>query len=290
MQSVFDLLLLYLELPARYLSEAFNIDITNSSQSYCKFYFITSDGLRLLSPSLLMWACLDRYLSSCGGSRYRQLAQMKLARYTIPITIIISFLLFSYVPFFYEVYQIPNTTIIVCFINGDRKTQFHLIYFSFVTALLPTILLVLFSLLTLKNVRHQRHQIQPINHSLHRRRDRQMVRLMLCQTFIYIAFGLPFLLISIYLSFTTASTTVLSSFVIQLCLLINYFDFVYSFYVNTLSASMYRKEFIKLLNKLMKILFRSTIIERRYLSQHFGQQSTSFRLNRITTLQPQTTN
>ncbi|CAF1653837.1 unnamed protein product, partial [Didymodactylos carnosus] len=174
-QSIVHLVFFCTVLPIRYLLESFQIDLTVQSGSFCKFHLVTLYVIRILSPCLLIWSCLDRYLSSSSNSKYRQMSQVKITKYTIPITIVCCFLLLIYVPIHFDVYQTTPTSAPVCYVESIQYSRFHSIIYAITSGVLPQILSILFSLLTLKNVRNQRqriqHTISTVNTStLHQRR------------------------------------------------------------------------------------------------------------------------
>ncbi|CAF1069467.1 unnamed protein product [Didymodactylos carnosus] len=129
--------------------------------------------------------------------------------------------------------------------------------------------MIIFGLLTIRNIRKQRRQIQSIHSTSHRQRDRQMIRLMLAQTSVFILLLLPLTIASLINSFV--STTVISQSMqislIRLTSIVLYFNMINSFYLNTLTSTIYRREGLKILNVLMKRVFNSMFIERYYLQQ-----------------------
>ncbi|CAF1589085.1 unnamed protein product, partial [Didymodactylos carnosus] len=180
---------------------------------------------------------------------------------------------------------------ILCNIYNSHYVQFHYIFFTILSNLSPPLLLLVFGLLTLKNVRHQRQQIHAANNNnnnqLYRRRDNQMIRLMLYQAFIYVLFALPLALIATVNAFNTPTTVTL--FLQKAFIVVSFFNFILSFFINTLSATIYRQEFLKQLIFISKKLFRSTWIEKRFIHRQQKQrQIKRFTFKRTVTVQQQT--
>ncbi|CAF1018020.1 unnamed protein product [Didymodactylos carnosus] len=153
---------------------------------------------------------------------------------------------------------------------------------------MPILVLFLFGLLTLRNIRQHRQQVHVATYhasvNLHRRRDRQMIRLILCQTCVYVILSLPSTITLTYNSYVLPPSAT-AAFLTQLFGILTYTLFAIGFFINILSAAVYRQEFLKILNQIFKKIFRSTLIERRFLDRRQPQtQMASTLVRRVSTL------
>ncbi|CAF0757721.1 unnamed protein product [Didymodactylos carnosus] len=260
-QSTSNLLFLYLVLPIRFMVNGYNYDSTILSWSFCKFSAYLLYALRLLPAAFLICASIDRYASSSSILKYHQLSQVKVTKFTIPTIILCCFLFYLYIPIYYKIYQVP-TGARTCYITDSQISHYHNICYTIITSIIIPLLLVIFGLLTLKNIRQHRRRVfirQAHNELLHRKRDSQVLLLMFYQTSSYFLLSLPIAIILIYTSFTT---NYVSTKIIQFCLkffiFLSYFNFIIGFFVNVISATIYRQEFLKLVNRSFTILRQFT--------------------------------
>ncbi|CAF1239507.1 unnamed protein product [Didymodactylos carnosus] len=280
-ESAASLLYVWLIITIRYFAEVYQMSFFVYTTQSCGFYYYSAYAIRQLCSSLYVLVSVDRYFSSSSNVRFRQFSEVKTTRYTIPIVILTAFLMYLYLPAYYKLSRTPSGTF-VCSIPDSAINQFTLMFFTTLTVILTTLLLLVFNVLTLKNIRRHRHQLHVTtnNLSLHRRRDRQMIKIMLYQTFLYLCLCLPQLLVGTYASFITPLTITIAFFA-KLFLFVSFLNYVCRCFVNTTVAPMYRHALFKLLNRWWKKLFcDSTLIERYFLVQQH-QQRTQFTQTRI---------
>jgi hypothetical protein len=117
-----------------------------------------------------------------------------------------------------------------------------------VSSLFPSFLMLLFGCLTLKNVRQRRQLVQRAGENrATRRTDSQLLRMLAAQVLVIIISTLPFCVDQLYISFTssfTKSTLKIAqdNLAAQITAIVTYFAYSSSFYLYTLSGTIFRKE------------------------------------------------
>jgi len=119
----------------------------------------------------------------------------------------------------------------------------------------PSFLMLLFGFLTLNNVRQRRQLVQGVgeNRSI-RRTDRQLLRMLAAQVLVIIISTLPFSIDQLYTSFTSSFTKStlriaqenLASIIVSI---VTYFAYTSSFYLYTLTGTIFRKEALKIFGR-----------------------------------------
>ncbi|CAF0739714.1 unnamed protein product [Didymodactylos carnosus] len=143
-----------------------------------------------------------------------------------------------------------------CRNNQNLSYNRFLAFFSLgFFAISPPILMTLFGLLTLMNIRTRRRRVVPINVRQTRQTDFQLFRMLLCQVTFYIILVSPFN--AMYAASTIlGQTSSLFNFIYKISRLFYFLSYSTSFYIYTLSARLYRKEFLKIVNTVLRRLFK----------------------------------
>jgi hypothetical protein len=123
------------------------------------------------------------------------------------------------------------------------------------SSLCPSFLMLLFGFLTLRNVHQRRQLVQRVgeNRAI-RRTDNQLLRMLAAQIFLIIIATLPFCINQLYSSFTssfTKSTLKIAqdNLANQITNIVTFFAHSSSFYLYTLSGTIFRKEVLKILGR-----------------------------------------
>jgi hypothetical protein len=172
--------------------------------------------------------------------------------------------------------QINSTTLAVtCYARvGIYRVLSDLQYLIFY-ALGPPPLMLLFGLLTLNNLRKNRRLVQPDSHRTNqstsntsKKRDTQLLVMLLFQILIIIGFTLPFAIQKLVDTFVsrveqTAVEKAQYSLLTGTLRLLSYGSHTLGFFFYTLAARIFRLELIRIVNKLFRFfirrsLFRST--------------------------------
>lgn len=262
--SIFNLISIVSGLSTRLLANWF-FDIIDRIEFLCQlraFILLTS---RTIAAWLIMLATFDRWLLSCLNIQYRRLSKIKNAKRGMIIIIIISIVIYSLIFYCYEA-NLINTPLkcysktIKCRILTDQ-------IYTFLTILIPLILMMLFGFLTMSNVRKIHHRARvPFNQTLiiheHRQRlksiDRHLFVMLLIQIIFLTVFTLPQSIEMIYLTITTnqlksSLQNTIENSIFTFSLLLTYLASGIPFYIYTLSGGrVFRQGFFMLIRKIIR--------------------------------------
>jgi hypothetical protein len=255
--TCYDLFVVFLIMPVRILSNS-NINAANYNLGLCKVESFAFYVTRVISIWLIVMACIDRYLHSSSSERIRRMSSLKSAKISTGIISIIVLILYFHMLVYYEIANVTNQfgsiTPQCNPQNGIYRTFFgfwHLIF----TSLFPSFLMLLFGFLTLKNVRQRRQLVQRAGENrVIRRTDSQLLRMLAAQVLVIIITTLPFCVYQLYISFTssfTKSTLKIAqdNLAGQVTGIVTYFAHSSSFYLYTLSGTIFRKEVVKIFGR-----------------------------------------
>jgi len=257
--TCFNLFIVGVILPVRILSNGFNIDIANYNLGICKIETFAFYSARLISCWLIVFACIDRYLHSSRRVQTRRLSSLKTARWIIVITIIVNISFCSHMIVYFEISNVPNPSgniVSVCNIRNHIYLIFMTIWFMILYSLCPSFFMLLFGSLTLNNIRHNNqivHRHPEINR-IRRRTDIQLFQMLISQVFVIIISTLPYFIYQLYaLSTINVVKNTLriaqENLAYQSVASITSFAHSTSFYLYTLSGTVFRKEFYKILRQ-----------------------------------------
>jgi len=245
--SIDNILVIYTNLLTRLLATGYSNDITQLSDFLCKFRFYGGYSALALSPYFMILACFDRYCLSSISVARRAWCNRKTAIKLTFGAILLALLVYLHMGIFFE-RRFTNTSV-VCYSRPGVYDLFYRIFFLVIYCLLPSFCLGILCVLTLKNIRQQVQRINPAlangNH-LHRRIDRQMIRMLIGQIVTQLACILPFAILNLIGLFINSSTVIYNFFFEILCLPL-FVSYATSFYVFTLSSRIYQQELKKIL-------------------------------------------
>jgi hypothetical protein len=268
--SIFNLISIVSGLSTRILS-SLNFDITDRIEFLCQLRAFTLLTSRTIAYWLIMLAIFDRWLLSCINVHYRRLSKLKNAKQGMMIIIIISIIIYSLIFYCYE----PNliNTPLKCYSKTIKCRILTDQIYTFVTILIPLILMILFGFLTISNVRkmHYRAQISfrsRFNQTLitreYRRRfksiDRHLLVMLLVQISFLTIFTLPQTIEMIYLTITTnqfksSLQNTIENSIFTFSLLLTYLASGIPFYIYTLSGGrLFRERFFILIRQLIQLI------------------------------------
>ncbi len=257
----FNLFVIFVVIPVRIVSEGFNMDLANYNLGICKTEIFAFNTARTISCWLIVLACVDRYFHSSKSAHLRRISSLKTAKWAIGITIVAIPILYSHMIIYYEIYNIPNqfgNIIPECYgqkgIYRTFKSFWYIVFYS----LCPSSLMFLFGFLTLIQLRQQRqvaHRTQEINQRVrYTRTDRQLLHMLVGQSLVIIIATLPFTVYQLYTSLTIslAKSTLrlaLENLAGETAGMLTYFAHSSSFYLYTLTGTVFRKEFLKIIGR-----------------------------------------
>jgi len=124
-----------------------------------------------------------------------------------------------------------------------------------VSSLCPSFLMLLFGLLTLKNVRERRQLVRRGgDNTAIRRTDTQLLRMLTAQVLVIIIATLPFSINQLYIALTSSLTKstlriAQENLAGQIAAIVTFFAHTSSFYLYTLSGTIFRKEVLKIFER-----------------------------------------
>ena len=245
-------------LPVRVLAVTYDISLSNLNIGVCKLEYFVFYATRTTSTWLIVSTCIDRYLHSSSYESIRRLSSMKTARIAIGVISIIVPIFYIHILGFYEIANVSNQYgVIAPQCNGRKgiyRTFFGFLHMT-VYSLCPSFLMLLFGLLTLNNIRQRRRIIRRNNENrVIRRTDIQLLRMLTIQVIVIILSTLPFSIYQLYISFTghfvkSTLQTAQDNLASRITGLMTYFTHSSSFYLYTLTGTIFRKEVFKLLRR-----------------------------------------
>jgi hypothetical protein len=249
--TYYDLFVIFLILPVRILSNSYNINPANYNLGLCKVENFAFYVTRVIPIWLIVMACIDRYLHSSSNERIRRMSSLKSAKISTGIITIIVLISYYHMLVYYEIINMSNQFGSItpqCNSQKGIYRTFLGFWHMVVSSLFPSFLMLLFGCLTLKNVRQRRQLVQRAGENrATRRTDSQLLRMLAAQVLVIIISTLPFCIDQLYISFTssfTKSTLKIAqdNLAGQITAIVTYFAYSSSFYLYTLSGTIFRKE------------------------------------------------
>jgi len=199
------IVLIYYIIPT--IQSAYNTPLENSNIIYCKLRLYIRNALLVISRTYLTLACVACYAVSSRNVRMRNLFQLRNVIRVIAIVPVIWFIIPLHIPF---LTSIQNGK---CQMWAGAGALYHSIYICLVAAILPTSLMIVFSLLAYKNLRKMMHNIRPLNIPIAvqkqnrnqsaenvnlQQRDRQLCMMLFVQVVVYLIFTIFYPFQTIY--------------------------------------------------------------------------------------------
>ncbi len=209
---------------------------------------------------MLSAACLDRYTLSSTDARLRRFASVYVARRVVAVIVLI-WIVFS-VPLLF-IYDLRAGYCIIVY--GFAATLYNAIFAIINTYAIPISIMVTCSLLIRRNLAKKRErrqliivQQQRINDReyLQRKRDQQALVMLFAQIFVYITLATPWVIFSIYNAISlnvpnkSADRLAIERFLTNLVGTLIILFPTASFYLYTLTSSIFRKELLIMLRSI----------------------------------------
>lgn len=180
----------------------YNSPPENTNLVYCKIRLYIRNALLVISRSYLTLACVACYAQSSRNVRIRHFCRYRNVLRVVFIVPIIWFIIPLHIPM---LTSIQNGK---CLMWEGAAALYHSIYICFVAAILPTSLMIIFSLLAYRNLRRMLRNIHPINNEqrlsptygrirLHHN-DRQLSKMLFVQIIVYMIFTISYPIQTIY--------------------------------------------------------------------------------------------
>lgn len=255
--TCFSLFVVLIVQPVRVLAATFNIDIANLHVVICKPHWFFVFGLRAVSSWLIVMACIDRFFHSSSNAHLRRLSSVKKAKLTVAIISV--FVLVLYIPLiiFYEINMVKDRYGGItpsCKINNEIFRIFFGFWNMIVYSLCPCFLMLFFGLLTMRNIHQHRLIIrtETEHNRLVRKTNTQLLRMLSAQVLVTIIATFPLSIFHMYSSFTSnipkdTLRIAQENLFARITGIIPYFAHSTTFYLYTLTGTVFRREFYQIM-------------------------------------------
>jgi hypothetical protein len=197
--------MVYYIIPTIY--SAYNTPTENYNFIYCKLRLYIRNALLNTSRSYLTLACVACYAQSSRNVRVRQLFRPKITLRVTLLAPVVWFIIPLHIPF---LTSIQNGK---CAMWSGAAALYHSIYICFVAAILPTSLMIIFSLLAYRNLRQMTRNVRPVSiptvgkeegqsqnveKMRLQQRDRQLSKMLFVQIVVYMVFTITYPVQTLY--------------------------------------------------------------------------------------------
>jgi hypothetical protein len=203
--SVVDLNVLFFGSIIRLLSDGFGIDLISYNLGFCRFrYFILHCSMALSSWFTIL-AGIDRYCISSRNVHRRQLSNLKYSRYLAALTAFIGLVAYSHVLGLFTIEQLKTGP--YCYAQAGAYQIFYDFFYFATYSFTPPIIMIIVGLATLHNIHQTCVQVEPaitnqVNVYRLKKRDRQLIKMLLIQFICTIALTSPNAIQKLYSTFT----------------------------------------------------------------------------------------
>lgn len=191
-----------------------------------------------------------RFLSSSSSTTLRSWSNIRVASRAILLTTL--FIAFAYIHLpFYQTILLPQRT---CTIVSISYQTFYALWNLIIWSWIPTICMLIFGLLIIRHIHQGRMRVAPqtqFQRNL-RQTDRQLIQMLLIQSFIFGSTTTAFAIGSLYISITNNLTVkndlqkIKDNYVTNVLNCVANIGLCMSFYIFTLSSQSFRRELINL--------------------------------------------
>jgi hypothetical protein len=263
--TIFDLIYLLISGITRFILNYFPYLLVNQSFISCK----CRTYLVVVTPSLsiyfLMFASIDRCLSTSTSKKWRNFSDINIAWRVAIFTLIFSFISNFHIILFFELQRKDvNNLVYNCGPGNGIYRMFFSICLLLSNPFIVYMIMFICTIITLIRIRRSRCELRFVHNRIRNQKDRDIDRHL--ATIIFIQVGLGMLLtffrcgFLIY-SFLTNnikkndSQITLDLFLDKLSLIIYYINFAKSFPVNILTSTLFRHVFLQRIQNFIRWIF-----------------------------------
>ena len=239
------------------------VDLMLTSVAFCKFRTYFQQSAYMMMRWYLVAACLDRFALSSHNMRWKNFVRTYVA-YRIVAIIAVTWVILPVPVLFY--YNIKGN---VCAAVFNLATQYYHACFTLVTGfMLPNLIMVISALLIYRNLVNKRkrrqimiaqqREITNLTEDTQRKRDRQVLLVLLCQSTAYLITVAPWITFIFYNAVTisvrnkSAERIAIERFITYILEPIQYLFPISSFYLYAMTSSMYRAELMIMIRALLR--------------------------------------
>ncbi|CAF0825404.1 unnamed protein product [Didymodactylos carnosus] len=203
---------------------------------------------RSLATWFMALACADRYFSSCHSARRRQLSSVFNACCIVIATTGLILLLYVPILIYFDIDPTQNP---ICYGRKGFYRIFADFFYLACYSLCPTLVMVVFGVLTITNVRKIHRQVSTTATANVRlkRKDRQLILMLLFQVIVIIVTILPLTIQKLYATFTANNIkspiqVAYENLALQIIRSVSFMSHCLSFYIFTLVSDTFRRELV----------------------------------------------
>jgi hypothetical protein len=253
--TCFNLFVIFIIVPVRIVSEGYNLDLANYYLGICKIEMFAFYTTRTISCWSILLACVDRYLHSSTKVRIRRMSSLKTTKRAMVITSAAIVILHIHMVRYYEISNMPDrfgNIAPACYGQKGTYRTFIAFWSMALYSLCPSLLMFIFGCLTLRNLRQHRQVAPTVSKSnqIARPTDTQLLRMLTAQVLVIVISTLPFSIYRLYASFTASMVKdpfriASENLAFEIAATTSYFAHSTSFYLYTLTGTVFRKELLK---------------------------------------------
>jgi hypothetical protein len=228
-------------------------DNTLSAFVQCKIRIYIQNALGQIPKTMIILACIDRFLITNDRATWRALSTPKRAKWLCFFSIIFWFLIDMHI-------SIMQTISNGQCIQIGIYPQFYAVYSIVFVGSLPTIIMVIFGYLTYRNMKQMHVRVQPIgndriiaNHSI-RRLDRDLLIIVICEVLVYVITASPFGLIlveAMISGYVRPNKSIqylqIEGFIFTITIFLLFVNSAIPFYIYLISSKSFRRDFKQLI-------------------------------------------
>jgi len=246
----------------RMLSYSF-ISSSLAAFAYCKIRYYISGTFGQVAKTIIVLACIDRYMMTHIYINFRACSTLKRAKIMVFISFIFWLIAGCHIPI---LVTINNG---LCTVFGIYAVYFS-IYVLLAIGILPPTISAIFGYLTYRNLKFRRVRIQPrIRHTNKiTRRERGLLILVMSEVILYIVtttlYPITLTEISLsryYMSNKSHQHIVIENFIFTLSIIFVYINHGASFYMYLISSKSFRRDFKRLVINCYRKLRRLPLTE-----------------------------
>jgi hypothetical protein len=242
------------------------LDKTISAFVFCKTRYYLADVLLLIAKTMIILACIDRFMTTSSRATFRAVSTLKRAKWLV---------FFSFL--FWPIVAV-HTAVMITITNGQCGpfgiySTIYTIYTIILIGLIPPIILSIFGYLTYHHMKQLRVRVQPIeNGTINgnipiRRRDRELLIIVLSEVFVYIVTTSLYPLIILELMISqyvipnkSFQYLEIEFFIINIAVLLLCVNSAAPFYIYLMSSKSFQRDFKRLIINVYRKLTGQPII------------------------------
>jgi hypothetical protein len=242
-------------------------DETIGKFALCKIRYYLPSIIAQGARTMLILACIDRFLITDDRASFRAFSTPKRAKWFIFLAIIFWSLLGIHFP------------IMVTIVNGQCGTfgiysTVYTFYTIIFVGLIPPITMGVFGYLTYRNLTQRHNRVQPVGHNTNdvnnniQRRDRDLLIIVLSEVFVYVITTILYPLVYLEIMISryiipnkSVQYSQIEGFIITIMFLVLLMNNAAPFYIYLISSKSFRRDFKQLIMKSYRKLRRQTPVQ-----------------------------